>query len=302
MKKNKIILFGASEYGKKTLNYYTQKSNYEIIAFCDNDISKHNTYIQNIKVIPPEKLSLFNFDKIIITSMYEDEIFKQLIDMDIKKNQIYIEPIKTISYNFSTNNKNLKMGYEILFFICNILNINKISYHLDHGTLLGIIRDSTLLPWDKDIDIAILESNYDKTIEALSKLNDFKSVYCQNNNWQYIIKKDPIITLEENCIRIPITVKIFNNCNEIITNGFDIDIKFKYLNNQNLYWRVGSKTLAIDSGICFPSKDIIFQNQMIKVPQDIDKYLTKLYGNWTEPVQEWSYSKYTNIKEEYTNA
>ena len=44
MKKN-ILLFGAGEYGKKALKYYKTKKNNSVVAFCDNDKSKFNTYL-----------------------------------------------------------------------------------------------------------------------------------------------------------------------------------------------------------------------------------------------------------------
>ena len=34
-----------------------------------------------------------------------------------------------------------------------VLNKLKIDYWVCHGTLLGIIRDKSLIPWDNDIDI-----------------------------------------------------------------------------------------------------------------------------------------------------
>ena len=37
----------------------------------------------------------------------------------------------------------------------NLLNKYKIKYWLCHGTLLGIIRDNSLIEWDNDIDIAV---------------------------------------------------------------------------------------------------------------------------------------------------
>ena len=39
--------------------------------------------------------------------------------------------------------------------IINLLNNSNINYWLCHGTLLGIIRDNELIPWDHDIDIAV---------------------------------------------------------------------------------------------------------------------------------------------------
>ena len=39
-----------------------------------------------------------------------------------------------------------------------ILNEYKINYWICHGTLLGIIRDKKLIPWDQDIDIGVLEN------------------------------------------------------------------------------------------------------------------------------------------------
>ena len=40
--------------------------------------------------------------------------------------------------------------------------------------MLGIIRDQSLIPWDPDIDFAILEKNFDeKLIEKIMKKNGF---------------------------------------------------------------------------------------------------------------------------------
>lgn len=43
-----------------------------------------------------------------------------------------------------------------------LLDDNKINYWICHGTLLGIIRDKQLLPWDQDIDFAIWDYEHSK--------------------------------------------------------------------------------------------------------------------------------------------
>jgi len=43
-----------------------------------------------------------------------------------------------------------------------ILNNNNVNYWICHGTLLGIIRNKSLLSWDNDIDFAVWEDEYSK--------------------------------------------------------------------------------------------------------------------------------------------
>ena len=44
---------------------------------------------------------------------------------------------------------------EIFVKVAELLKNNNINYWICHGTLLGVIRDNMLLPWDHDIDFAV---------------------------------------------------------------------------------------------------------------------------------------------------
>lgn len=50
----------------------------------------------------------------------------------------------------------------------NLLNKAGVPYWVCHGTLLGLIRDGRLIPWDHDIDIALWAGDFSK--EALIEL------------------------------------------------------------------------------------------------------------------------------------
>ena len=66
--------------------------------------------------------------------------------------------------------KNLKI-------LISILNEHKINYWICHGTLLGIIRDKKLIPWDHDIDIGIIENEISrKMIPIILKKEGFKEI------------------------------------------------------------------------------------------------------------------------------
>jgi len=49
---------------------------------------------------------------------------------------------------------------------CKLLKDNNINFWVCHGTLLGIIRENRLLPWDKDIDIAVWRHETDRDYVA----------------------------------------------------------------------------------------------------------------------------------------
>jgi len=51
-----------------------------------------------------------------------------------------------------------------------ILDKIEIRYWLDHGTLLGVVRDGKLIPWDTDIDIGIFHSEAKKVIKKIPEL------------------------------------------------------------------------------------------------------------------------------------
>jgi len=48
--------------------------------------------------------------------------------------------------------------------VITLLNLHDIPYWVCHGTLLGLVRDAQLIPWDHDIDIAVWADSVSKTV------------------------------------------------------------------------------------------------------------------------------------------
>ncbi len=56
---------------------------------------------------------------------------------------------------------------EILKIVSKYLKDNNIKYSIYYGTLLGSVRHNGFIPWDDDIDLAILRDDYDILINCL---------------------------------------------------------------------------------------------------------------------------------------
>ncbi len=70
--------------------------------------------------------------------------------------------------------KQLRM-LEMLKYIDSICKKNNIKYWLSSGTCLGAVRHCGFIPWDDDVDIELMEDDYNKLIELLrnNKSEDF---------------------------------------------------------------------------------------------------------------------------------
>lgn len=108
-------------------------------------------------------------------------------------NKNYIE--KDIKYKIKLrNNKEITTNtvqQEILTIMDEIDRIcrkNNITYGLIAGSALGIYNYGGFIPWDDDIDIFILRSDYQKFIKALDRdLNDKFYYHCYEKNKNYNI-------------------------------------------------------------------------------------------------------------------
>ena len=76
--KRKIVIFGAGRGGCLAYDFY--KHSTEVVAFSDNDPSKHGQSISNIPILSPKDLEKEPVDAIKIASQYKYEIFEQLRD------------------------------------------------------------------------------------------------------------------------------------------------------------------------------------------------------------------------------
>ncbi|MBQ3446230.1 MAG: LicD family protein, partial [Synergistaceae bacterium] len=76
--------------------------------------------------------------------------------------------------------KELQLG--ILDAVVGFCGENGIKCWLNAGTLLGAVRHKGYIPWDDDVDLAMLRPDYDKFMASFNNHNDRYKFVCYEND------------------------------------------------------------------------------------------------------------------------
>ena len=206
----------------------------------------------------------------------------------------------------------------------NILKENSVAYWLCQGTLLGVIRDKKLIPWDHDIDLALwngsiskerikeimLAKNFilkDKFLDQDDQLTftktggrevdfNFYEVLTNSNNekiafvdWK--IPRNKTCKLIEALAAANIYEGNFKSIIKIFSFSQPIFLRLKIiLIKKNLFYQ--------SAGYSHPVRlvdeiiDMRFKDLEIKVPKKFDEYLKYIYGdNWIVPKKKFNWIK-----------
>lgn len=149
-----------------------------------------------------------------------------------------------------------------LEYICEILNENNVDYYISGGTCLGIYRDNELIPWDDDIDIDVIGRKSYKEIESVIE----KKLLIDNYPYVKGINKfHPKISMFIDNVKVSVV--------ELSPGFFDKDKLFRPK------YKVPIKYLL-------PLKEFEFQDILLKIPRNTEKYLSHLYGeSWRNKIR-----------------
>jgi len=216
-----------------------------------------------------------------------------------------------------------EMKIQMLKDIVKIFKKNKIDYFLTYGTLLGIVRDKKILPWDEDIDIGLWNYNYEEflKLEKEFEKKGYRLIY-SNRKYTHVdicFKKD-YVTIKENInvefympFHAGICFSVKDKDKAIVMQFFDENFfnnKFSRLKNwlidkknnagvinnlmiktYNFFSRIYSIIILftlekeVMPSLWFEKLDTIKAYGIdLCIPSNSDKYLELTYGiNWKKP-------------------
>lgn len=163
---------------------------------------------------------------------------------------------------------------EVLLVIDEICKKHGLRYFADSGTLLGAVRHKGFIPWDDDIDINMLRSDYDKLISILpGELPDgfsMAGMYAGEKRLQ-----DAVPALHQRVITDETYWSLTTHMNRFHACPF---------------FRLGVDILALDN-IPRNPEDYELQRSLVT-------YVFKLLGSWDEFLADQSLESYLQYVEE----
>lgn len=72
--------------------------------------------------------------------------------------------------HYVMSKKEIQLSYKLIRDVTNTFDKYGVKYFMVGGTLLGSIRHGGIIPWDDDMDIAVIDSDIEKTHRALTQL------------------------------------------------------------------------------------------------------------------------------------
>jgi hypothetical protein len=181
--------------------------------------------------------------------------------------------------------KNFPQAKEALKEIVRLLHEAQIPFWLDCGSCLGAYRYGGIIPWDNDIDIAILQPDFDNVKAALQKLDPQKYMV---QDWSSRDKPGTYLK---------VYVRESRDLIDIYHYAIDEQNRRLYtiVSNEDCIflpesWKVRERYTAapVSFETIFPLKKTFFDGIEVFVPNRVKEFLQSKYGEDISPVKIYS--------------
>ena len=176
----------------------------------------------------------------------------------------------------------LKIDKEALREIVSLLKKHEIPFWIDCGTCLGAQRYGGVIPWDNDIDLSVLEPDFENVRSALSELDPQKYVA---QDWSNRDRPNTYIRVYVKETRNHLDIYHFRIDAEAKTAKYVISSENSAFLPKS--WKDRERKVCVDTSFdqIFPLKKANFDGITVYVPNKTVEYLQARYGQNIDPVK-----------------
>ena len=178
--------------------------------------------------------------------------------------------------------KNLKRAKCLLADTGKMLDKHGIRWWLDHGTLLGIIRNNELIPYDHDMDVCAAGEDAEK---FLAIKHTFYPKYRVGLRFDTSKRLPGKLRVAKVKFLLGMSSQLFSK------EELHLDIFFNYRKDDGYSYWMDSCTLKRSPVKYYDTLAAVeWNNNSYPVPADTKEYLTYRFGDWRTPVQKYDSS------------
>lgn len=171
--------------------------------------------------------------------------------------------------------------------IARLFNEKQIPFWLDCGTCLGAYRYGGTIPWDKDVDIAILMPDFHNALNALKELDPEKY---QVQDWSNRCHPETYlrVLVKENRNHIDVYHYTIDPENKTLTYF----VSFMDSNFMTTGWKTYESRFTNPTAYetIFPLRKVLFDGIEVCVPNKTKSYLQERYGEDIGPIKVYNES------------
>jgi len=172
----------------------------------------------------------------------------------------------------------------MLHCVCRLLDEAAVPYVLEAGTLLGVVREQRLLPWDTDVDLTVPAEHVDALLALRSQL--WRAGY-RTRLRPHRVAQGPF------AVGMPRLLKVQTRRWGFFKGESLLDVFIKWREGDAYHWVVGDhEPLWKQAPAAFYEQRARrhFDGYDFLVPADAEGYLAYHYGpDWRTPVTTWDY-------------
>lgn len=194
-----------------------------------------------------------------------------------------VEPIEPpLQIRRPEDERKLELEKELLAQIVQIFNENQIPFWVDCGTCLGAYRYGGAIPWDNDIDVAVLHYDFDNVMHALNKLDKTK-YHVQDWSNRCRPKTYIRVYIRENRNHLDIYHFAVDPEKRTVSSILSNEISEFMLES----WKIQERRYTVPTSYetVFPLRKANFDGIEVYVPNQTKKYLQMRYGDNIGPAK-----------------